>query len=264
MLTEDRQAQKAQRRATAVVAGVVALLALVIVGAVVFVVRGGGPGTSSARSPVIPTESSGNPGQNSGQVAAPSGEKLTSDGVSWSDFHGIPVPTSSAGPRNVDGARASGFARSPAGAVLAAIHISYRVGSSAGPAVFEPTIAAQVVGADKDKFLATTEASYSADAGRYGAASDGSLPSEFARAVREGSRVWAYRTDAYDSSLASIHVLSRTQTVGATDPTYVDFAYTVRWVDGDWRLVAPLNGDWRSVTTATRTVPNDYIVIGRP
>lgn len=262
MLREDRKAQQVQRRATFTVAGVVALLALVIVGGVVFFIRGGGSGTPSARPPVTPTESPSP--TSSGPGSKPADENLTTDVVKWSDFHGVPIPTSPAGPLRVEGGRAWGFARTPAGAALAAMHIPYRTSSSVGPAVFEPTISEQVVGVDKPKLLAMAQADYDADRGRYGAASDGSITSDFARAVREGSRVWAYRIDAYDSSVASLHVLTRTVTVGATEPTYVDFAYTVRWVDGDWRIVAPLNGDWHSVATAARSVPNDYVVVGRP
>ena len=134
MLTEDRQAQQVQRRATAVVAGVAALLALVIVAVAVVLLRGGGPGDSSARPPVITGESPGD------TTPAEQAEQLTAENVSWSDFYGIPMPVSSAGPANQENGLATGFGHSPAGAVLAAVHISYRVSSAVGPAVFGPTI----------------------------------------------------------------------------------------------------------------------------
>jgi hypothetical protein len=261
MLSEDRKAQQVQRRATLVVAGVVALLALVIVGGVVFFVRDGGSGNPSARPPVITPESPG--GGTNGTIPKAALETLGGDSVSWSDFHGIPIPTSPAGPATVSGGRASGFAHGPAGAALAAIHIPFRAASSAGPAVFEPTISEQMVGADKEKFLAGVEAEYSASRSRYGAALDGSITADFDRARRDSSRVWAYRIDAYDASIATVHVLLSTVTVGSTVPTYVDLAYTVRWADGDWRLVAPLNGSWGSISTPVREVPNNYVVVGR-
>lgn len=259
MLTEDRQAQKAQRRATAVVAGVVALLALVIVGAVVFVVRGGGPGTSSARSPVIPPESRG------GEVTSTlpgRTDVLTADTVRWSDFHGISVPVAAAGPTKVQGGRASGFAHTSAGAVLAAIHISYRSESSAGPLVFEPTIAEQVVGPDKGTFLSNREASYQTSKARYGVGPDGAITADYDKAQRERVRVWAYRVDSYDPANASVQLLSQFVAVGGTTPSYVNFAVTVRWVDGDWRILAPFNGEWATGATSLPDVPRGYTVLG--
>jgi hypothetical protein len=261
MLTEDRKAQQVQRRATLTVAGVVALLALVIAGGVVFFLRDGGSGNPSARPPATPADPAG--GASATTVAKATSETLASGTVTWSDFHGLPIPVSPAGPANSSAGRASGFAHSPAGAALAAINIPYRAASSPGPAVFEPTIGEQMVGVDKEKFLASVEAEYAASKSRYGAASDGSITADFDRARRESSRVWAYRVDAYDVSIATVHVLLSTVTVGATTPTYVDLAYTVRWVDGDWRLVAPLNGSWASISTPVRDVPTNYVVVGR-
>lgn len=259
MLNEDRKAAQDQRRATFVVAGVVALLALVIAGGIVFFVRGDdGPGSSSARQPVIPPESS------AGDPMADGPEQLTSANVKWSNFFGVPLPTSSAGPSKVEGERASGFAHNPAGAVLAAIHISYRVGSAAGPGVFGPTINEQMVGTDKAKFATNVENNYETSRARYGLARGEPIAPDWQRAVLDQSGVWAYRIDGYDPSLASVNVLTRTvPRTGGGGPIYVNFSYTVRWVDGDWRLVAPLNGEWPRAASQLSTIPSGYVVLGR-
>ena len=251
MLREDRHAPDAQRPATAVVTGVVAalalvILALVIVAVVALLVGGGGSGRSE-------------------EQRRRSEEQRTWESVRWSNFQGILLPSSPAGPTVVDGGRASGFAHTRAGAVMAAIHIPFRADPRIGPAVYEPTIASQVVGADKEKFLAAVRTTY--DAKRFMRYGTGSLHTEFGRPVAEYGRVWAFRVDAYDESAASIHVLTRTEWPGSTccltTPKYENSTYTVRWIDGDWRLDAPPNGMWHLPTTV-RTVPNDYVVIGDP
>lgn len=255
MLTEDRKAEQARRRATATVAVVVGIIATLLAAAVVFLVqRGDKPG-----DPNVAGSSPGGPVTN-GPVTS---ETLEAGDVTYSDFYGVPLPVSPAGPHEVDGRLASGFDRSPAGLVLAAVHITYRVGSDVGPAVFEPTIEHQMVGSDRATFLAARNDEYATNRARYGAGADGEITSAFEQAVRERSRPWAYRVEAFDSSVGSVHLLLRTVPPGS-EPLYVDITYTLQWVDGDWRLAAPLNGDWGSVATSVKDIPQGYTIIGRP
>src|SRR5690606_3480837 len=64
------------------------------------------------------------------------------------------------GPRSLNGGRAVGFARTPLGALLAAVHIAVRANPQWGPKVFEPTIGDQVIGPDAEALLASTREAY--------------------------------------------------------------------------------------------------------
>lgn len=188
--------------------------------------------------------------------------ELDPGSIAIKPFHGVQLPTSSAGPKHASGDRVWGFAHSPEGAALAAIHIPYRVGSSAGPKVFEPSIQDQVVGADKQAFLANIRSEYDQElAAERDLGPNGELLSTFARAQRERSGPWAYRVDAYSPSTASVNVLLRSVPSGS-DPLLINMAYTLKWVENDWRLVAPLNGEWASVSRSVPSVPADYVLIG--
>lgn len=48
-------------------------------------------------------------------------------GLRWQTFQGVDLPVADQGPRHTDGPVASGFARSPAGAALTAIHATVRI-----------------------------------------------------------------------------------------------------------------------------------------
>jgi hypothetical protein len=230
-------------------AGVIALLLAVVA---VILLRGGGDKTTSpSRGGGAQTTGKG------GQEAA----TLTADNVTFEDFYGVALPKSDAGPAKVTNGRALGFEHSPNGAVLVAIHILYRASASPGPSVFEPTVKDQVVGPDRDTFLSKIQRDYAA-AAPSGTGPNGELAgtADQARAIQ--SKVWAYRVDAYDSSVASVQVLLRSMP-GGTGPLYVNLALTVKWIDGDWRLVAPLNGEFASVSRQVSDVPQSYVVIGR-
>jgi hypothetical protein len=58
-------------------------------------------------------------------------------------------------------------------------------------------------------------------------------------------------------------VLLRQLVPGTSTYAYINFALTVQWSDGDWRLVAPLNGEFSSVAQHLAEVPPSYIVIGK-
>ena len=62
-------------------------------------------------------------------------EPSTTPTMGWVDVHGVALPVSARhGPARVDGARSSGFAKTEAGAAIAAAHLLTRVSPSAGPA----------------------------------------------------------------------------------------------------------------------------------
>ena len=69
--------------------------------------------------------------------------------VSWTRLAGVDLPMSpDTGPTQTEGGLARGFAHTPAGAVVAALHLLVRTTPQVGPAVFDPTMTDQVVGCD--------------------------------------------------------------------------------------------------------------------
>lgn len=196
------------------------------------------------------------------QQATGESTTLKAEDVTYSDVYGAQVPSSPAGPKNTSGGRAIGFDHSPAGAVLAAVNIFARVESRPGPSVFEPTIQEQVIGPDKDKLLAKAQADYSAGATR-GTSPDGALSVAIGEARPNRVGLWAYRVETYDNASASVNILLRQLVPGTSSYAYFNFPFVVRWIDGDWRLVAPLNGEFGSVIQRVAEVPTNYVVVGK-
>ncbi|MGQ0680629.1 MAG: hypothetical protein ACT4OM_13420 [Actinomycetota bacterium] len=192
------------------------------------------------------------------------GRMLTAADLRWEQFGLFTLPVSDAGPKDRDGVSRWGFERTPAGAVMAAIHIPSAASASNGPTVFERTIADQVVGPDKNAFLATVRSEYSASTQVHGASANGELGPERASDVeRMGLKgVWAYRLDSFTSDTVTVQILSLAAPPNS-EPIYPNFSVTVKWVEGDWRLVAPVDGSWRSYARNLRTIPAAYVVIGR-
>jgi hypothetical protein len=146
----------------------------------------------------------------------------------WDDFHGMPLPRASDGPRRRDGDRASGFARTPRGALLAVIHIAVRAAPQWEPAVFEQTIDQQVIGPDQPQLATATGTGHD----RLGK-----------RDVRAFATVEGFRWLGYSPDAATLDVLSS----GPGDDDLTVRAVTrieVQWKDADWRAIAPLGGDW--------------------
>ncbi len=251
--------EQARRRTTVALAIVAGAVAMVVALVAVLMLRGGGEGAEPAPGGEAGS-AAGDPG---GTSPVPAAEVLNADTVVWQDLFGIPVPAGPPRPREVAGNRVAGFEQSPAGAVVAAINISYRASAVVGPAVFEPTIAEQVVGEDKEAFVANVRDSYAGerDAGRQTGTS-GELVDALAKAGREESQVWGYRLDAYDPAVASVQMLLRTVPIGRSEPVFVNLALTVRWDDGDWRLVAPVDGDPSTGGAHVDDVPEGYVVFG--
>ena len=120
-----------------------------------------------------------------------------------------------------------------------------------------------MLGSDRAKFLSNVQDNYETSRARYGLAAGEPITPDFDRAVQNQSQVWGYRIEGYDPSLASVNLLTRTIVLGQTTPVYVNLAYTLRWVDGDWRIVAPLNGEWPRAASQLSSIPNGYVVLGQ-
>lgn len=168
--------------------------------------------------------------------------------VTWRDFAGIALPISATdGPKCTDGGRAACFTRTDAGAALAAVHLLVRTFPFAGADVFGPTIRDQVVGPDADAFARLTAEAYAGVAAAAGLEDGAPVPSE-------GGWVAGYRLDPQRSNASAaadrtVRVLIRHEDAdGGTG--FTEYAVRLQWRDGDWALVAPAWGDWRSSARA--------------
>jgi hypothetical protein len=176
---------------------------------------------------------------------ASSGAVVLPADVTWVSVAGVALPVSAtAGPRDLRDGLARGFAHTPAGAVLAAVHLLVRTTAQAGPNVFTPTLHDQVVGDHAAAMRAFVADSYRQLAGDTNTTAPvGSLPAALA----------GVRIDSYTDQAASLDLL--TTAVDATGtPRFAATAIQLRWIGADWALVAPEQGRWdhavRSVTTA--------------
>jgi hypothetical protein len=165
--------------------------------------------------------------------------------VTWVSVAGVALPVSAtAGPRDQRDGLARAFAHTPAGAVMAAVHLLVRTTPQAGPAVFGPTLRDQVVGdhaAAMRTFVADSYRQLAGDA--TDDAPVGTLPAALA----------GIRVDSYTDQSAALDLL--TTAVDATgSPRFAATTIQVAWTGTDWALVAPEHGRWdsavRSVTPA--------------
>lgn len=151
--------------------------------------------------------------------------------VTWTYDSGIVFPFSeSAGPAEwSEGEPATGFARNPGGALIAAYHISGRAGSSFPMETRLSTIDDQMTaGPNRDTFRAATEA----DAGQ---------PEE---EPEYPGIIAGYVLHSYTNAAANIEIA-----VGAQGTDFLaSFLLQVEWDSSiqDWRLLPPGNGeDWQ-------------------
>jgi hypothetical protein len=159
--------------------------------------------------------------------------------VTWVRVAGVDLPTSLAtGPAQTVGGLARGFAHTPAGAVVAAVHLLVRTTPDVGPAVFEPTLTGQVVGEHAAAMRRTVADVYTQAAAEQGVAYGQPLGDLHAT-------VAGIRVDTYTPLQATLSVLtSAVDTTGVT--RYAATTVTLSWTNGDWLLVAPPDGRWDS------------------
>jgi hypothetical protein len=163
-------------------------------------------------------------------------------GLSWTDFHGIKLPTSAQdGPRHMRNGLAWGFTDTPNGALLAAVNIVARTAALWGPAIYQPTIHNQVTGPDNAALLTAAASDYAA--------------MQAAAHVRPGQPVGrgyaaeaGFRFVAYTPADATVDVVTEGPGTGGST-VLVATRIEVVWLRGDWRVVAPPGGDWAHAAT---------------
>jgi hypothetical protein len=155
-------------------------------------------------------------------------------GVTWQLVGQSAVPVSkTVGPRTITETTASGFAHTPEGALIAAAQLAIRGGYSAGRKSWEPTITKQFApSADRDLLL-TGLKQQPEPTGQ-----PGSL-----------SPLTGFIYQSYTPDTAVIGLVYRSVNGGGS--SYFVVNHTVVWREGDWQLVAPPGGSWRSISRPT-------------
>jgi hypothetical protein len=173
------------------------------------------------------------------------------------DFHGVRVPVSaSAGPReNPPAGAPSGFADTPEGALMAAVHIALRLDDRFGPAVFRPTVRQRVTGPDTAAALASLEQQYQQDRVQAG------VPEGEAAGPVYVSLV-GFRLDGFTPTAAVVHLLAQGPADISSPGRYADYRVELRWAAGDWWMLAPPGGSWDSLVTIAAS-PAGYTGFGR-
>lgn len=213
-----------------------ALVLIVVAGIIVAVSSLGNDDDSTGATGAPPASSTpAAPAGSSTPEALPTAVPTTAPaGVRWELVGQNAVPVSeSAGPSRVSGGTAAGYAHTPEGALIAAAQLSTRAGYSAGRQSWEPTIQQQFEpGADRDRLLTALR----------GAGDAPARPGEL-------SQIAAYQYQSYTPDTAVIGLVFRAPAAGT--PRYHVLSLTLRWRDGDWRMVAPPGGAWTSVNRQT-------------
>jgi hypothetical protein len=249
----DDIAARARRRTGGIVA-VAAVVLLVTAAAVVGLVVALGQRAIPVSQPTTPAPGTTRAGASNTAASAAAGSPAASTGadeLSWTSVAGAKVPVSRAdGPRDTAAGRARGFAHTPMGAVLAAAHISLRLSPQVGPAVFEPTLAEQVVGADQAALRAHLDDDYTTARAQLG------VPYG-APAGRLYSTARGYRVRLVSDSADSADVGLLIEGPSTSGSVLIALSLHVRWVGGDWALVAPTAGDWNTAAQVI-TDPSGY------
>jgi hypothetical protein len=177
-------------------------------------------------------------------------------GLRWTGYHGVELPSSPlAGPRDTAGGLASGFADTPLGALLAAVNIAVRANPQWGPRVFGPTIGGQVTGPDAAALLASCQAGYGQSAQAAGIT--GGQPLGDAHVAEQ-----AFRWVAWSPSGATVDLV--TAAAGSSGTTIRAVTRVqVTWDGGDWKVIAPLGGDWATAATVLESLAGYTVFPGQ-
>jgi hypothetical protein len=170
-------------------------------------------------------------------------------GIRWVAYQRYLLPESvTAGPRDTADGFASGFSDTPLGALLAALNIAPRSSWQFGPAVFQPVIEDQVTGQYRADLIVSDVQSWDA----------------------AGQQVPQYSTYARWIGFTGQSYTPRAATVNAvegarTGTTVIDIAtrMQLRWIDGDWKLVAPPGGNWDNTSTQVVSLTGYTLFPGR-
>jgi hypothetical protein len=167
-------------------------------------------------------------------------------GLRWTSFHGIALPSSpSAGPHHARNGLAWGFARTPRGALLAAVNIAVRTAAQWGPDIYQLTITRQITGPARHELL-------QADASQYAALRAAAHVRNGKPAGRGYAVEAAYRFTTYTHEHATVVIV--TEGPGASSTVMAATKVRLTWRRGDWRVIAPPHGNWADAATAVHSL----------
>lgn len=176
------------------------------------------------------------------------------DDLRWDDTLGVALPVSAEhGPRQVSDGRAAGFSGTETGAAFAAAHVVLRTSPNVGPAVFGPTMAEQVSGPNRIALEQLVTEQYDLLRQQLDVSAGAPLPGADAE-------VLGYRVESFDSGSGhvTIQLALTSADLRATDQLLVILA-SLKWADGDWKLVAPPQGDWATVSHVVTSPPTGML-----
>jgi hypothetical protein len=187
-----------------------------------------------------PASTAGTTGTSTLPSATPTAVVLPAN-TTWTTVAGVALPISAtAGPQRREHGLAAGFAHTPAGAVLAAVHLLVNTTPQVGSAVFETTLRDQVIGADAAAMREAVRADYRALGGNPATGAPiGTLP-----AALTGVRVTSFTGTAARIDLLTVAVDATGTARFAATPV------GVAWTGDDWALKAPPAGRWDGTVTA--------------
>ncbi|MFI7025136.1 hypothetical protein ACIBMZ_20705 [Micromonospora sp. NPDC049900] len=160
--------------------------------------------------------------------------------LTWITVAGLDLPVSAAaGPRNFAAGRARGFAQTPSGAVLAALHLLVRTSPQVGPRVWEPTLREQVVGPDVAAYIDAVTRNYALAQEQLQIPYGDPLSPIYAS-------IAGVRIDSYGPHAASMRLLIEAPD-GSSGVARAATVVQVSWTGTDWSLIAPPRGDWSTV-----------------
>lgn len=164
--------------------------------------------TSSEDGKAMPAKS--RPG--GGQQQPTRGLTAPPSPMHWEPYHGFPVPVSQVhGPSQINGAMASGYSHTPAGALIAYVQITYRAALAPGDS-WRPVVDQQIIGPASDKVM------------RKMSQLDRTRPIPRLQAVA------GFRFRSYTDQVAVIEIATGdwgSYTIGTT---------VLHWKNGDWRI----------------------------
>lgn len=211
------------------------LVALLLIGGTAWIVlhRNSGDGSASTSSPSPEASSteqaSDRPEELPLATAVPT---VAPQGVTWELFQTVALPSSAAGPRVRRGPICAGYDRSPEGALIAALQISTRRLVTPQDGWRQVNLEQVMPSSGRDRFIRLR-------------AQVGDEPP-----VGGAGQTAGFKFVSYTPEVAVIEIATRFP--GRT--TYQVTNLTVRWSEGDWRLVLQPDGSDSSSASSTSSL----------
>jgi len=208
------------------------IVGLIVIAGVLVTVMPSPDSDEGQQPPVTPTVSA--PGSTSPAPLPTELPTAAPSDVTWTLVSSLALPVSaSAGPAKVT-TTASGYAHTPTGALIAGAQLSIRSGITSPVEIAEHTITQQfVAGPDRDRLLENVRL-YAGTKIEPGAA----------------GTITGFAFNSYTPDTAVVSLLIRGPG-NTSNPTYQVNTTSLQWRDGDWRMVPPPGGVWKSVSRPT-------------